>query len=316
MSDKNYLKWPFFEQKHSALESALDAWAVDGMHSEGEQRPADRFFARAQILARLLMVVSGLLGGYLATLGMQWPWLLGASCFCLTAALGALLMREPPRSTPAEAEGRRSLLATLVGGLRTVRASPLLRRLCLLTLFASFAVMPAYHLWQPRLQNLTEQGIWVMGWVWALLNLANVAGSALVARVDGRLARERTLAIVALWRGATLAAAALATGFFPALAAILLWEIGFGLSEPLFQAWMNEHVDSAERATVLSVRSMSFTLGGATGLVCLGFLARAQGIPAAWLCSAAILLATFVGYVGLGRVAGVSRREIRGSAAA
>lgn len=294
---------------------ALDAWAVDGMHSEGDERPADRFFARAQILARLLMIVSGLLGGYLAASGMHWPWLLGTACFSLTAVLGALLMREPPRAQ-AGAQHRPSLLATLAGGLRTVRVSPLLRRLCLLTLIASFAVMPAYQLWQPRLQSLTEQGVWVMGWVWALINLANVAGSALVSRLDGRIARERILAFVALWRGATLAAAALATGFFPALGAILLWEIGFGLSEPLFQAWMNENVDSAQRATVLSVRSMSFTLGGATGLVCLGFVARADGIPAAWLWSAAILAATVAGYVGLGRLQGASCPEMRGQAAA
>jgi MFS family permease len=294
---------------------ALDAWAVDGMRGEGDERPADRFFARAHILARLSMILSGLLGGYLATIGMRGPWLLGSACFTLTAVLGALLMREPPRSRSSD--GRRpSLRATLAHGLRTVRVSPLLRRLCLLTLVASFAVMPAYHLWQPRLQGLTQEGVWVMGWAWALLNLANVAGGVLVARLDGRFARERILGMVALWRSATLAAAALATAFFPALGAILLWEIGFGLSEPLVQAWMNEHVDSAERATVLSVRSMAFTLGGAVGLVCLGLVARSEGIPTAWLCAAAVLAATFVGYLGLGGMGSAKPAAVRHTAAA
>jgi hypothetical protein len=51
---------------------------------------------------------------------------------------------------------------------------------------------------------------------------------------------------------------------------------------------MNEHTDSRNRATVLSVRAMSFTLGGSLGLVSLGLVARATGIPTAWAIAAAI----------------------------
>jgi MFS family permease len=281
---------------------ALDAWAVDGMRAEGHTGSTDRFFARAQMLARLLMIASGLLGAYVAGFGMEYTWLVGAACFALTAAAGLLTMREPPRFSDAEPGG--SWLRTLTGGLETVARTPLLRRLCLITLVASFASMSAHHLWQPRLQSLTEHGVWVMGWVWAFLNLSNVAGGALVTRLDGRWPRDRILRLVAFWRGATLAAAALATDFPAALAGFLLWEIGFGVSEPLFQAWMNENVSSEQRATVLSVRGMAFTLGGAGGLVCLGLVARGAGIPTAWLCSAAILAATSAGYIGINRLRG------------
>jgi predicted MFS family arabinose efflux permease len=222
-------------------------------------------------------------------------------------------MDEPPRLVPVEK--RESVLRTLAGGLETVRDTPLLRRLCLITLVAAFASMSAHHLWQPRLQSLSEHGIWVMGWIWAFLNLANVAGGALVARLDGRLARDRTLRLVALWRGATLAVAALATHFYPAVIAFILWEAGFGVSEPLFQAWMNENVGSERRATVLSVRAMSFTLGAAGGLLCLGLVARSAGIATAWLCSAAILTATGAGYIGINRLRGGSVSQPQAQAA-
>ena len=39
---------------------ALDAWAVDGMREEGDHAPKDRFFARSLVLARTLMVASGI----------------------------------------------------------------------------------------------------------------------------------------------------------------------------------------------------------------------------------------------------------------
>lgn len=38
---------------------ALDAWAVDGMQGEGDARPADRFFARAQMVARTAIIAGG-----------------------------------------------------------------------------------------------------------------------------------------------------------------------------------------------------------------------------------------------------------------
>src|SRR5262249_1735370 len=39
---------------------ALDAWAVDGMRAEGHRGSADRFFARAQMIARAVMIVGGI----------------------------------------------------------------------------------------------------------------------------------------------------------------------------------------------------------------------------------------------------------------
>ena len=65
---------------------------------------------------------------------------------------------------------------------------------------------------------------------------------------------------------------------------------------------MNEHIEAERRATVLSVRAMSFTLGGGTGLVCIGLIARDLGVQAAWLTSAAVVGATAVGFVLLARV--------------
>jgi predicted MFS family arabinose efflux permease len=84
---------------------------------------------------------------------------------------------------------------------------------------------------------------------------------------------------------------------------VLMMEIGFGLSEPVLQAWMNEHIEPEQRATVLSVRAMCFTLGGGTGLVCIGLVARDWGIPAAWVISATILALTAPGFLILGRYA-------------
>jgi MFS family permease len=158
--------------------------------------------------------------------------------------------------------------------------------------------------WQARMQALTGEGVWLLGWVWALLNVTALAGSALLPRLLARLDRETVLAAAALWRATTLAGAALAAGVWPALTGLVLQEAAFGLTEPVLEAWMNEHVPSSKRrATILSVRSMSATLGGALGLLCLGLTARGLGIPAAWLAAAAVFALAAPGFVFLGRAA-------------
>jgi len=81
----------------------------------------------------------------------------------------------------------------------------------------------------------------------------------------------------------------------------MLQEIGFGISEPVLQGWMNEHASAARRATVLSIRSMAFTLGGGTGLIALGWLALRTDIGTAWLVSAAIYVFSIPFYFGLRR---------------
>jgi MFS family permease len=280
---------------------ALDAWAVDGMRAEGDHRSTDRFFAKAQILARTLMILSGLVGGYVAAYDLRLPWVVGAVGFAATGVIAAVLMSETVHPVPA-ARPRPTLRRSLSVGIATVRDQPVARLLCLLTLATGFAMMPVYQLWQPRMEDLAG-GVWVMGWIWAFLNVSTIIGSAIIPRLLGRFSRPHLLAVAAIWRAASVVVAALAFGLFPAVIGLCLQEMAFGFSEPLLQAWMNEQVEDEQRATVLSVRSMAFTFGGSAGLVVLGLVARGYGIPTAWVCSAAIIGLTPPGYLLLGRIA-------------
>ncbi len=280
---------------------ALDAWAIDGIRAEGDDRPIERFFARAQMLARVMMILGGLACAYLAAVDFSLPWWIAAGGFFATGAVALVAMHEPPRK-PIPVVGRRSLLAAMVDGFAAVRAVPVLVLVCLLTGASFFAAIPAHMLWQQRMVDLSTEGVWIIGWLWVALNLAAVAGSALLPRLLERLRRERVLCVAVLWRGISLAFAAAATTLVPALSGWLLQEVSFGFSEPVMQAWMNEHVAADRRATVLSIRSMVGTLGGGIGLVAIGFVARDHGIPAAWMLSAALFLVTAPAYLLLGRL--------------
>lgn len=283
---------------------ALDAWAVDGRRAEGAKDATDAFFARAQMLARGTMIVVGVVGGYVAMYGIELPWLLGAATFLATAIVAAWRMADdrPHDRSLGEAlrRSRRDLGGTILAGWHEVRRHPVMRVLCVLTATTAFATMPAYHTWQPHLQSLAGEELWLMGWIWALLNLAMVLASVAVRAVV-HLPRTRVVAVATLVRAAMLAAAAQSPVLAPAVLAFVVFEFGMGLNEPLMLGWMNEHAGAAQRATVLSVRQMSFTLGGGIGLLLVGVVARDHGIPAAWLVGATVLAATAAGFAALGR---------------
>src|SRR5437764_11842227 len=268
---------------------ALDAWAVDGMRADGDQGPVERFFTRAQALARVTMVLGGVSCAYLAAVDFALPSWVASAGFASTGIVAALSMHEPPRRAAA-GPARRHVLRTMREGFRSVRGVPVLLLVCALTGASFFALIPAHMLWQQRMTELFGAGVWIIGWFWVLMNLAGVCGSVLLPRLLERWRRGNVLFVAALWRGIFLAVAAAGTTLVPALSGWLLQEVSFGVSEPVMQAWTNEHVSAERRATVISIRSMAGTFCGGAGLVVLGFVARDHGIQLAWMASALLVL--------------------------
>jgi len=284
------------------VSGALEAWAVDGVQAEGDGRRMEGLFSRAAIIGRMFLMVGAVGCGYLAERDLRYPWLAAAAMFAATGVAGAVLMHETRRASRAS-RAHRSVGRTAIDGVGLVRRSPVLLLLCALSLGSAFAAFPIHMYWQPRLQALAGGQLRVMGWVVALLALASLTGSALVPHVVRRFARESVLFAAMLCRGAMVAMLAGAASLSPALAGLLLQETAFGVIDPVSAAWTNEHVASGERATVISVRSASMTLGGALGLVAIGLVARAFGLRVAMGVSAAVFVLVAPGFVLLGRAA-------------
>ncbi len=280
---------------------ALDAWAIDGMKEEGDNSPADRLFSRGRMLSHAAMIVSGLIGGYVGDVDIAYPWLVGVCGFLVTMTVGAALMRRDyPEAAPvrsgatilARLNPLPAIQAQISGGLTTVSRHPTLRFLCGVTALLSFAQMPVMQMWPAHLKSLSDQGTWLLGWVWAFLNLAALVGSWSLPRLLARFGRPRAALYLSVFRCIGVVVAALSGGFGKATLGLIGQAAGTGASDPLLGAWMNEHAESHQRATVLSIQTMSFMLGGSAGLLVLGLLARYSGVPLAWGVAAVVLLIT------------------------
>lgn len=282
---------------------SLQAWLVDSMRAEGDEGPTDHVFARATAISRFVGIATGIVGGYVADVDITLVWFISGAGFAITGVLAAIVMHEVPPTRPSWAGLRSSLEQQMLDGLRAARDTPMVRMICLLTLLGSFAFMPVNLTWPPRLQALSGEGYWLVGWMWAVLSLAAALGSTLTTRFLGITSRENLLFVSQLFRALAIALAAWATGFYAALAGIVLAEFAFAVGSPAVEGWINEHIESERRATVLSVWSMSFTIGGALGCLALGMVAKLTSIAIAWGVAAAIFALAAPGYLRLRKLA-------------
>ena len=275
---------------------ALDAWAVDETRREGSTTPVDRLFARAKTISHAAMIVSGLCGGLIAEHDIAYPWLVGVAGFATTGVVAALAMREH-RPAPERIEARPagwlerlnplpSLRSQVRGGLDTVMGSRTLRMLCLLTAALAFAHMPVMQYWPAHLSQIGGAGPSTIGWMWAAINVAALIGSASLPQLRQRMSRRSIAICLTLARCAGVVIAAMSMSFGKAAGGLIVFFMGMGASDPLLHAWISDHADSKQRATILSVQGMSFMFGGAVGLLVVGLVARAHGVPAGWAVSA------------------------------
>jgi MFS family permease len=173
---------------------------------------------------------------------------------------------------------------------------PVVRPLLFTSLVSGLLVWYLFYASQPYALELLgrEHLIWVAGAVTALFAISGIAGNPLVGRVS-RTNWGRRPARVLTWTALGMAVAATALGVVGlvvgrssmvgfVLAAVLLVAFGLlnGLLGPVRQAYINENIPSAQRATVLSFDSFFGDIGAVVGQVGLGYAAQAASKAVAY----------------------------------
>jgi MFS family permease len=131
----------------------------------------------------------------------------------------------------------------------------------------------------------------VDGVISSLVGLSLIAGNVLVAPLS-RWIRTRTglLILSAGVQALLIVLCGLLTNFFVVVSLYLLYGVAIGLAMPVKQAYLNAHIPSAQRATIISLDSMFASTGGVIGQTAWGAVARARSIGTAWVGSGVTLL--------------------------
>jgi MFS family permease len=283
---------------------AIDAWGVDALDEAGFEGTKHGLFSRISQLSSLGFMATALVGAYVGSVDIAWPWLLGAAGFLLSALAGTLLHERPRDAVALGHRAMRAVVRAQIGsglrqgfGIRTVRLLSLAEAIVL------GAMAPYWLEWPLLFKDGYGAGVWIVGWIFCVLGLGRMLGSEAAARIPIVASeRPRLLSGLTVATGLML----LGAGFFAgkpnrALVLLFLMNVFQGAREPLAQAWFNEEVEAEARATMLSFRSMMATAGGAIGLLLGGYIADLRGIPFAWKMAGVLCLLAVPCYLALRR---------------
>ena len=272
---------------------AADAWLVDAMNHVAPGTPLEPIFSRGQMATLTAMLVGTLAGGLLGQFSLYIPYALRALFIVPTFLIVSRMMRELG-FTPRALDLRRvphEMHRIFVDGLRYGLHHPVVRPVMFASLVQGIFGMFAFYSWQPFfLQLLGKNLIWVSGVIASLVALAGVAGNFLVGPLSRRFHARTTLLIgaTALMCGSAVAAGAV-DRFYPTVALFLLHCVAQGVLNPVKQGYLNAHIPSEQRATLISLDSLFGDAGAAGGQSGLGYLADRRSVGVAWMVGGALL---------------------------
>lgn len=289
---------------YNLISGTQEALVYDSLKQAGQ---TERFFSVQAITAQLETagVALGRLGSLLTgVLGFTGFYLVDTALSLLRSGV-ALTLREPAATAAQAARGAQglgALLASLPGRLRAhvaATASFLRDNPRVLRCIAAWAFidLPCFLTLMYLQQRLTEAGL-PTAWLGVALLLCE-AGRPLGTLVGARLRPRRLRALYAVCT-ALCGACTLVMGAGPLWAAIAAGA-GFGAAGSLWalhaQKWLNDWFPSDQRATLISVESMAYSLlmipaspltgaigdlagTAGAGLVCLGCVQLAGALAA------------------------------------
>ena len=271
---------------------ATEAWLVDGLHATGYTGSLDAAFAKGQVVNGIAMMAGTIGGGVLAQLtNLGTPYVVRAALLLLTFVVAARSMRDIGFTPKTRGSVRGEMAGIVRASLRHGLLDRRVRWVMLAGPFTAGATVYGFYAAQPYLLQLYgHTGSYAIAGLSAgIVAAAQIAGGASAASV-ARVFRDRIGILIGAMTasGVVIAVIGLVTSFGVALVLLMLWGTLFAAMSPVRQAYLNSHIPSAQRATVLSFDSLLGSAGGVVIQPVLGRSADAWGYGPAYLLTAGI----------------------------
>lgn len=280
------------------ISGALDAWIADEVGTER----AGRAYLRGAQVGQIMGLAAILPSVLLASVAITGPIVLGGALFIGLAVF--LFFFMPEEGFRPAARGSRlnwtHMRETLGQGIRLVRLRPVLLALLLVGLFYGAYSEGFDRLWTAfLLREHTLPGIgdlqpvvW-FGLIRAVSAVLSIGATELVKRrltLDHRRSVSRALLLFYGLVSAGTVAYALSGSVAAALAAYWVVVTARSTAGPVMVAWLNQHIDSRVRATVLSMSAQADEIGQIAGGPVIGAIGTVISLRAALAISGLLLL--------------------------
>jgi MFS family permease len=289
----------FWGVGYTFTSGATQAWITDEI---GEAAAGPVFLRGAQ-----MGLVGGLIGTILSVIlgivHVQIPMVLaGLGMLALAGTLVLVMPERQMRRVEATARsGFGQMKATARDALRLAMARPVVKVIIVISLVVGLAAEAFDRLSTPLVIDRfdfpavfgTNSPVIWFGISAVIGTLLGLAASEIFKRTQpgdlGPGEPARLLATLAATDVAALAIFAVANSLWLAFAMLWVRRIVATIGAPVQTAWLNRNLDSASRATVISMTGQANSIGQAAGGPAFGLIANAVSIQVALLASAAVL---------------------------
>jgi MFS family permease len=235
---------------------AVEALVYDSLKAERREEEMSKamgFIAAAQRSANLIaFAIGGLLIIDLTQERFVLAIIVTASAVFIGWLISLTLHESPSAALP---EDRGSSLQLVRDGLKLLRDDRRFRRLVLLALVSVPFIDYLLNLYPPRFVALGVPSVW-LGLALALASALSILGARYAYWIEARLGTRRSFRLVTSLPGVLYLV--MAAVVVPPLAVLVFCTLyaSTSLKDPIFSGHLNRHIESKNRATVLSLISM------------------------------------------------------------
>lgn len=249
--------WEFlFAEMIVALSTSFNSGAnsamlYDTLEAVGRQQEFKQIKGNLSSLALVSAAIASVLGGLIADISLRLTFTGLIPVFVLGTAV-AMTLKEPPRR---EKVVEKSHLREMISiGRETFLHRVKLRWLIIYSALIVLMIRGAYFLYQPYFKNAGIPVVY-FGIIFAALNLVAAVSSKYAHRIEGFLGMKKSLVLLVAVSSTAFALFGAVTAVYGVLFA-LMHNFVRGFHEPVLSDYINKLIDSQDRSTVLSFKSL------------------------------------------------------------
>lgn len=277
------------------LSGAFEAWLVDSLEHNLYKDDEIAIFAKEDQITLIAGIIGVLIGSFLADSNSALPWFIGSFAMFLIGIAAAIYMKEEyfVKQNVSFKTGIESMRETMRTSAKYAKDNKAVRFILLTGVLLAFAIQAPAAQYQPLFSQFVPNKMW-LGYLWATMSVAAFGGARLSPWFSSKLQnRKSALVLLQIMIGLGIFLSG-ALAIFPialaAFVAFLFWMFASGILSPIRKEYLNKNISSRERATIISLLSMTATIGSAVGLLLGGLLAKHFSISIAWMFSGAALI--------------------------
>lgn len=271
------------------ISGAAEAWLVDSLKARGEFHLKEKVFRRELNSKAVGTMFGCVFGSWLGDINLSWPWLATAFFMFIAGIFSLIFIKENYRNETGEKVKlglNHQIKEACHYGLKN-------KELLYVMSFGAIIACSVQALnmqWPLVFKNSFNFSSSYLGYLFVFISVSVALGGKFSKRFKNWFKNDKLLLVIPqLVTAIAIIVVSRVNGVFMVTSVFLLHEFGRGMFTPIKQDYMNNRIESKNRATILSLESMFVKLGALIGLIVSGFIASGFGISSAWLISGIFL---------------------------